>query len=1071
MTKMLIVSGGLMRKLVIVLIMMITLSVFANQIEIVKQSKSQIIVDIYVGEYEYHSDEKFTYLDLTGWTHRIDPGFPDLPFKVLNIAVPPGGDLDLKILNSQSEELRLTKPISPIPSIKSGSSTYDHIFQINEDSYLQPPATRVEKQKFTRFRSFTFYPIKLSPFLYDYSKNELKVTTHLRLEINIVGDIKYKKTISDELKMINKNFIFNYDSAKEWRSLPDKNFNKMPFSESDFWFRLEVGQVGQYKIESEQLLKLPNFCDPKTIRIFTMYKTSNINRDKVFQIEEIPLQIVNKDEIGLSERDLIYFEHTKKIQENSKMTNEHVYWLTFGGTFSGSPKRIEEFEQIRSAQGVINFTRKLEYNNNSRNDLEMIIIYPSENVFKMQSEELALFHSELVCELKSQEEIFAEYSAGNVDQLAIKNYLEDTYLDNPNLQYVLLVGSGSIQWDNTNEKNKIICFQGTYGRVSDDYFVDFNDNNYPELMIGRLPAQNDNDLNFIVDRIQNYRLDPTPGFWRNKLLIIADDENKDGGYEGMGASGMNHSRLAQETDDLIDENIFVDKVFAFNYELDEYENKPEARMDMVDTVNDGVLSWYYIGHGNEDVLGDEDYFRGTLHLNLLNNTDYPNLFVAASCSVGKYHDVSFDCLAEKLLFLENGGSIASIAATQACSPIPNTDLMKAFYQRVLNEGDNIGKALLYAKLNSSASIVNSNYYNILGDPALKIVPPKDTGVITGIQDSLQSRQLVDINGDFATRNALNGQGDIRVYEAEYERTYVNLDYVNVTNDTIFTYFTVNYTENGNKFYFSDLNVENNVYSSQYFVPDDINPGDSGRILSYFFDELTQKDYVNSLDSIHLSNVQLEVESLSPPEVKLYLDSETFNAGDFVSTNPQLIAEIEDENGINILGDAGHRILLTIDEWELPVDVTPGFVYNNGSSTSGILTWQINGLSEGTHSLQLIVFDNFNDPTVAETSFVTKKEGNVVISNMLPYPNPMKDGGYFTFNITEDSKITISIYTLTGRKIRSINNGFLTAGFHKVYWNGKDDVGDEIANNTYFYKIKAQNKGRSAEKIGKIIILK
>ncbi|RLC54326.1 MAG: hypothetical protein DRH79_00850, partial [Candidatus Cloacimonadota bacterium] len=82
-------------------------------------------------------------------------------------------------------------------------------------------------------------------------------------------------------------------------------------------------------------------------------------------------------------------------------------------------------------------------------------------------------------------------------------------------------------------------------------------------------------------------------------------------------------------------------------------------------------------------------------------------------------------------------------------------------------------------------------------------------------------------------------------------------------------------------------------------------------------------------------------------------------------------------------------------------------------------------------------------------------------------------GYFTFVITEDADITITIYTITGRKIRTITKSACSAGYNQIYWNGKDGDDDDIANNTYFYKIKAKqltNK-KITEEIGKVIILK
>jgi flagellar hook assembly protein FlgD len=93
--------------------------------------------------------------------------------------------------------------------------------------------------------------------------------------------------------------------------------------------------------------------------------------------------------------------------------------------------------------------------------------------------------------------------------------------------------------------------------------------------------------------------------------------------------------------------------------------------------------------------------------------------------------------------------------------------------------------------------------------------------------------------------------------------------------------------------------------------------------------------------------------------------------------------------------------------------------------------------------------------------------------MLPFPNPMKKDGYFTFVITEEAEVKVTIYTITGKKIRTLDKNQCGKGYNQIYWDGKDEDGDELANNTYFYKITADQAGSSkrTEKIGKFIILK
>ena len=138
-----------------------------------------------------------------------------------------------------------------------------------------------------------------------------------------------------------------------------------------------------------------------------------------------------------------------------------------------------------------------------------------------------------------------------------------------------------------------------------------------------------------------------------------------------------------------------------------------------------------------------------------------------------------------------------------------------------------------------------------------------------------------------------------------------------------------------------------------------------------------------------------------------------------------------------------------------------------------MTWQIDDLDEGNHEVTLIVYDNFNSPAIKKVSFITKDEKKVDINNLLTYPSPFdgKRDFYFTFTLTENSDITISIYTITGKKIKTIKEYNLATGFVKIGWDGKDADGDKIANGTYFYKVRAKDEltGESKEKIEKLII--
>ena len=387
----------------------------------------------------------------------------------------------------------------------------------------------------------------------------------------------------------------------------------------------------------------------------------------------------------------------------------------------------------------------------------------------------------------------------------------------------------------------------------------------------------------------------------------------------------------------------------------------------------------------------------------------------------------------------------------------------------MNERNNIGWSLFAAKLPpNSPSYSNSKLYHILGDPLLPILTPDISGSIDFLQpadtDSLQARQTVHISGNYELENEISGIGEIRIFNTEE-----TLNYHRELNDQV---YDVNYTKNGSCFFKGFVQTENNEFQSGFIIPDDVQNGDRGRFISYISDNY-KSDFISFFIPVKYSEIAVPADNNDAPSVQLWIDSKKFITGDYVSNEPTLIAAISDSNGINISGSAGHKILLLLDESNDPLDVTDHFIYDLNSYTQGELLYEIDEISEGRHSLQLIVFDSFNVPTVAATEFIAKKSGKVAIEQMLPYPNPMKDKGYFTFIITEDANIEITIYTITSRKIRTLKKNNCVAGYNQIPWDTRDAEGDHIANNTYFYKIKAKqlSDGKITEKIGKVIILK
>jgi hypothetical protein len=74
-----------------------------------------------------------------------------------------------------------------------------------------------------------------------------------------------------------------------------------------------------------------------------------------------------------------------------------------------------------------------------------------------------------------------------------------------------------------------------------------------------------------------------------------------------------------------------------------------------------------------------------------------------------------------------------------------------------------------------------------------------------------------------------------------------------------------------------------------------------------------------------------------------------------------------------------------------------------------------------------------------------------------YPNPFNPTTEIAYKITEASQVTIKIYNLLGKEIRTLVNDNLPAGIYKAQWNGADEFGHDAPSGLYLYRIMAGDK--------------
>ena len=71
-----------------------------------------------------------------------------------------------------------------------------------------------------------------------------------------------------------------------------------------------------------------------------------------------------------------------------------------------------------------------------------------------------------------------------------------------------------------------------------------------------------------------------------------------------------------------------------------------------------------------------------------------------------------------------------------------------------------------------------------------------------------------------------------------------------------------------------------------------------------------------------------------------------------------------------------------------------------------------------------------------------------------YPNPFNPVTILRYDLPEDAIVSITIYDVMGRLVKSLVNTTQTAGYRSVRWNATNSFGEPVSAGMYIYMIQA-----------------
>jgi photosystem II stability/assembly factor-like uncharacterized protein len=132
----------------------------------------------------------------------------------------------------------------------------------------------------------------------------------------------------------------------------------------------------------------------------------------------------------------------------------------------------------------------------------------------------------------------------------------------------------------------------------------------------------------------------------------------------------------------------------------------------------------------------------------------------------------------------------------------------------------------------------------------------------------------------------------------------------------------------------------------------------------------------------------------------------------------------------------------------------GFVAGSGNSNSPkeySFTDNPSGGTSFSYRLKQIDIDGSFKYYDAVTVNLTASSQPQLLQNS---PNPFNPSTTIKFYIPNISDVTIKIYDILGREVNTLINQQTTAGYHNVYWNGKNNRGEDVSSGVYLYRLTA-----------------
>ncbi len=741
----------------------------------------------------------------------------------------------------------------------------------------------------------------------------------------------------------------------------------------------------------------------------------------------------------------------------------------------------------------------------------MLLISPREYI--EAANRIAQIHAStdgLTVAVLTPEEIYNEFSSGSPDVTAFRRLLKMWYdrgastgdytrycliLSRPTYDNKLV--SAAVKnagypripiWQSDDKANS--DFDQDRSFSTDDYIGMLDDNRTSLSMssakihvaVGRMPVKSVQEAASAVAKLEKYVMHPSLGSWRNNIMLIADDQNNaihlkqsQDVYNNLTSTGIGK--------DFIYEKLYLDSYpLEFSGTGPEY---PQAKERMFQKFNEGVFYVDYIGHANPKSWTHENLLNWT-DITSMSNSKLPFLY-AATCEFMRWDDDAVSG-AEEMWLNPNAGFIGMICPSRAVFIDSNGTLNKNTAKEIFKRGeDGLSKRIgdFYIEGKNSLSTSNKLRYGLMGDPAMRFTNINYSVAVDSINGislaeagdnlpEISARSRVSVSGHITDLDGnpvddFNGIAEITMYDAEKPIT----TYGNGSEGQVQTY-----NDRKTRLYMGRANVIGGKWNLDILMPSEIENNYSPALLNVYASDSISREAAGSTTDFYVYGYDSSMpEDTEGPEItRFVLNSDSFTNGAVVSPGPLVLAEFNDPSGINLSGAGlGHKMALSLDGKRYLDNLESYYEPDASDVTSGHIAYPLSDLDAGSHTLDLIVWDNANNSSTARIEFSIDVAAAPGIADISTDVNPARTS--VVFNVTTDRALealecVIEVFDLSGALVwsNSSSNTTGTDASIKFGWDLKDKSGKRVNRGIYLYRATVtSSNGASSSKTRKLAV--